>query len=533
MAGRIFINYRRGDDPGFTGRLFDRLEQSFPPEQLFIDVDSIGAGEDFVRVLEDQVNQCDVLLAVIGRGWIDARDPAGRRRLDLEEDFVRIEIESGLKLGKRVIPVLVNNAEMPKPDALPEQLKPLTRRNAVRLTHDRFKADTQGLIKVLESALEEAETQRTARTEAERSAAETAARKRAEDEAERAAEAERQAAVLAEQRTTPGMGSDDLRKFEELSNWNFIEKRGQVEELRNHLARFPGGITELYARTALDALVWSSLGPAPGMDQLNGYLAEFPNGAKIEAAKRQRDALQAAADAIRDAEERQRKEIDAWAQASSVDTVAAYDEFLNAWPTSKNVVAARVRKKKLLQPEKKSTYSPMAILTVLFVAGLIVTFIASLNNETRRTVPYQPNADVSENVDPLVLCETLKLEEYCTSYSYCHWNGHRCGSSGASDRRSQARSATDPVSNVEPSDTQPASQDSPTYCSYANSREACAIYATCRWDGVRCQITQVTAKPKDTSRPAAKTYVCDKLKKRLACEKNADCYWNNKVCRAR
>jgi hypothetical protein len=91
MAGKIFINYRRGDDPGFTGRLFDRLEDAFPPEQLFMDVDSIAPGLDFVRVLEEQVAACDIFLAVIGQHWLDARDAAGNRRLDNPGDFVRIE----------------------------------------------------------------------------------------------------------------------------------------------------------------------------------------------------------------------------------------------------------------------------------------------------------------------------------------------------------------------------------------------------------------------------------------------------------
>jgi hypothetical protein len=157
MAGKIFINYRRGDDPGFTGRLFDRLEDAFPPEQLFMDVDSIAPGLDFVRVLEEQVAACDIFLAVIGQNWIDARDAAGNRRLDNQGDFVRIEIESALKLGKRIIPVLVNNASMPEAHQLPPSLEPFSRRNAVRLSHDRFKADTQTLVKQLQKAREDAE----------------------------------------------------------------------------------------------------------------------------------------------------------------------------------------------------------------------------------------------------------------------------------------------------------------------------------------------------------------------------------------
>jgi hypothetical protein len=166
MAGKIFINYRRGDDPGATGRLFDRMQEAFEPQQLFLDVDNIAPGLDFVRELNERVAECDVLLAVIGKSWIDMRDQTGIRRLDDPNDFVRIEIESALNQGKRVIPVLVGDAHMPRPDELPETLRPLARRNAVRLTHERFRADTQGLVKALQQALEEIEAPRPTQADA-------------------------------------------------------------------------------------------------------------------------------------------------------------------------------------------------------------------------------------------------------------------------------------------------------------------------------------------------------------------------------
>ena len=150
MSGNVFINYRRGDEPGFVQALLGRLEQSFPQERLFIDVDHILPGEDFVRVLESQVAECDALLAVIGRGWLDAKDESGHRRLDDPNDFVRVEIESALRQGKRVIPVLVHDARMPRTDELPEPLRPLATRNAVRLTHERFRSDVQGLVAALQ-----------------------------------------------------------------------------------------------------------------------------------------------------------------------------------------------------------------------------------------------------------------------------------------------------------------------------------------------------------------------------------------------
>ena len=180
MAGKIFINYRRGDDPGHTGRLFDRLLDVFERERLFLDVDDIAPGVDFIRVLDERLTECDVVLAVIGKGWIDARDATGARRLDDPHDFVRIEIAAALSQGKRVIPVLVGEAQMPRPDELPESLRPLARRNAVRLTHEQFHADVQGLIKAIQQALEEVKARQQTQEEAVRSAQAEEERRREE-----------------------------------------------------------------------------------------------------------------------------------------------------------------------------------------------------------------------------------------------------------------------------------------------------------------------------------------------------------------
>ena len=160
MGGSIFISYRRGEDAGFAGRLFDRLESSFQREALFMDVDSIAPGEDFVSILEARVTACDVVLALIGRGWLTATDAAGRRRLDNSDDFVRIEIASGLAQGKRVIPVLINDVAMPRAEELPEDLKPLVRRHGIYLSHERFKADAEQVIQALKQVLGDAEKAR-------------------------------------------------------------------------------------------------------------------------------------------------------------------------------------------------------------------------------------------------------------------------------------------------------------------------------------------------------------------------------------
>src|SRR5512147_724040 len=157
MGGTIFISYRREQDAGFAGRLFDRLERTFRRKALFMDVDSISPGQDFPSIVEARVAECDALLALIGRGWLTATDEAGRRRLDNAEDFVRIEIATALTQAKRVIPVLIDDAPMPQSEDLPEVLKPLVRRQATRLSHERFKADSDRLIRAIRQVLADAE----------------------------------------------------------------------------------------------------------------------------------------------------------------------------------------------------------------------------------------------------------------------------------------------------------------------------------------------------------------------------------------
>lgn len=146
MAGNIFISYRRDDAAAWAGRLHMALEKHFRRDQLFMDVDSIQAGLDFAKVIDAEVAKCDVMLVVIGKGWVDARDAGGRRRLDDPGDFVRLEVESALRRDIRVVPVLVDGASLPQAEELPEGMKGLVRRQAWPLSHARFGAESEGLI---------------------------------------------------------------------------------------------------------------------------------------------------------------------------------------------------------------------------------------------------------------------------------------------------------------------------------------------------------------------------------------------------
>jgi TIR domain len=83
MSGQIFISYRREDASYPAGRLYDRLSAHFPQNQIFIDVDTIEPGIDFVKALEESVGACDVLIAVIGKRWLMSCDQDGKRQLEI------------------------------------------------------------------------------------------------------------------------------------------------------------------------------------------------------------------------------------------------------------------------------------------------------------------------------------------------------------------------------------------------------------------------------------------------------------------
>src|ERR1700726_3923897 len=102
MSGQIFISYRREDASYPAGRLYDGLSAHFPQNQIFMDVDSIDLGENFVKAIGETVESCDVLIAVIGKGWLTSRDQEGQRRLDNPDDFVHLEIATALKRDIRV-----------------------------------------------------------------------------------------------------------------------------------------------------------------------------------------------------------------------------------------------------------------------------------------------------------------------------------------------------------------------------------------------------------------------------------------------
>jgi hypothetical protein len=159
MACKIFFNYRRGEDAGVAHLLQGALIQAFEPDQVYADIANI-APSDYMQSLANVLEQCDVLLVLMGKNWVDSRDSAGRRRIDKSDDPVRAEIEIALKLGKLVIPILIGGAHLPNLGDLPESLKPFANFQSMPLRYEDFRADADRIIKFLKDVLTKADERR-------------------------------------------------------------------------------------------------------------------------------------------------------------------------------------------------------------------------------------------------------------------------------------------------------------------------------------------------------------------------------------
>ncbi len=156
----IAISYRREDSTSIAGRLHDRLRAEFGNENVFMDFDSIPYGVDFRDHIAQTLEAADIVVAVIGPGWLGHRAGEATRRIDDATDFVRLEIAGALRRGIPVIPILVDKTAMPMEDALPDDLKPLVFRNALMLDSgidfhhhaDRLITGIRRLLKNIQSA---------------------------------------------------------------------------------------------------------------------------------------------------------------------------------------------------------------------------------------------------------------------------------------------------------------------------------------------------------------------------------------------
>jgi hypothetical protein len=149
----VFISYRRDAGAGYAGRIADTLVEHFGTDKVFRDLDSLEPGLDFAEAIERAIESSEVLIAVIGKNWLTATDSAGQKRLENPDDYVRAEIATALKRNIRVIPLLIQGAAMPSAEELPDDLAPLSRRNAFEIHDSSWRDDIRRLVTVLDRVI--------------------------------------------------------------------------------------------------------------------------------------------------------------------------------------------------------------------------------------------------------------------------------------------------------------------------------------------------------------------------------------------
>ena len=145
----VFISYRREESAGEARALFNELVEYIGEDSVFMDVDSIALGQDFRDVVRQRLSSTDMMLALVGKEWLTATTPDGRRRLDDPGDFVCLEIGTALARKIPVTPVLLHGTPMPSADQLPEVLRDFAFRNAFELSHTRWESDLQEMLRRL------------------------------------------------------------------------------------------------------------------------------------------------------------------------------------------------------------------------------------------------------------------------------------------------------------------------------------------------------------------------------------------------
>jgi formylglycine-generating enzyme required for sulfatase activity len=150
VPSKVFISYRRDDDPAAAARVRDGLAPSFGKANLFMDVDNLLAGQRFDQELAKALAVCDVLIAVIGSRWMQllkSKSDGGER------DYVREEIAAALRRQIMVIPVRVGREgqllPLPGSEDLPADIRDLLLYQKHDVTHEHFGRDIAELIEAI------------------------------------------------------------------------------------------------------------------------------------------------------------------------------------------------------------------------------------------------------------------------------------------------------------------------------------------------------------------------------------------------
>lgn len=144
----IFVSYRREDSTGETFQLVKSLKQFINGQKIFLDNEKLEPGQDFPKALKQHLKNCDIILVVIGKKWLEYN---GDNSLPLSDEgnWVRIEIATAIRQGKLIIPILLNGTTMPRKEDLPSVLAPLVNKQAKEIYYRTWDNDAKELAEFL------------------------------------------------------------------------------------------------------------------------------------------------------------------------------------------------------------------------------------------------------------------------------------------------------------------------------------------------------------------------------------------------
>jgi CheY-like chemotaxis protein len=136
----VFVSYQRADTLFVAHALGYALRLA--GHEPFIDTGSIGGGELYPQKISNAISRANVVLALIGPNF-------NIKNLHEPSSVVAYEWRYAQYHGSAVLPVLVENAAMPKENDLPRELRWIIKRNAYSLRPSSLEPDIDAVVKAI------------------------------------------------------------------------------------------------------------------------------------------------------------------------------------------------------------------------------------------------------------------------------------------------------------------------------------------------------------------------------------------------
>ncbi|QTR48957.1 toll/interleukin-1 receptor domain-containing protein [Candidatus Thiothrix anitrata] len=135
MDSKIFISYRRLDSFNESHSLYLSLIESSSPNNIFLDIDNINPGVNFEAAIKKAISQIDAILIMIGPNWEGKKEDRENKIME-EGDYVRLEVREAIKMGTKIIPILVKRDNMPEESSLPDDISAMLKETPIK-THNK------------------------------------------------------------------------------------------------------------------------------------------------------------------------------------------------------------------------------------------------------------------------------------------------------------------------------------------------------------------------------------------------------------